>query len=1163
MLKKFNKMWSLLYPKIYVKHVNTSSNDLVYQYLFFHLLSKPKTFDDALTQLKPRMLCSELMAIYMVINKLDDRIKRKLIKFNKSQNKHIAKLKYRDHPILAPKNYYFGERLTGYKNDFNIMDNGKRLFDIKKSTHLNQPNAHANIGASRATAKKMINTYVSMCDLEPYWIGASAVDSGYLQPYSDKDLKYHAKLDILPHNACYCFSDTDLHVNMDIFLSTGRPIAITGSAPFYFGLDLEYGEIDMYPVSENSTRTNVLGGGHYYDQIYNYSKHDHLSTITYNGKVVVYDVDYKVTSWDDRRFICFLTPHIQDLKEYDHYDESLFVKLTLPKRLKYSKINFDGNDYYYYIVQTREDNYINIGSNSNNFQLPLDMVAVAKFTNNVTFESVLADSKMVEKLNFCDIHLLINICKNIDLTKVDRLQLPSVVLRGESKRRITLLEEFINATKEKVVQHGKKVRQCQQELEGNIGKPVDVKNQGKIKEEVAKRVYKSNVNEDKDEIARLNKRKRNILRDLRRINKRSNLSANEKKHLQKELEDELKELNEKFKRPENIVKDNIKKEAEVNNVIEDKVKEKNKKSVPKRIVEVNEEIAPVEIVAYKDVSYTFGDNLANKSEARINIVRKKGIAKTQRAKLKVEYTPQVMKSKDVRKMFNEERKIEKTEKSRVYSSGIPMPVKEQRRQYETPKTVAAQLGKDDKVPKRVYETNGTEAVVPITTDIDNFNAGIMGRVVLQNRDGTIPAVCNKKEIREGYKFADKFRQFAEEFVDYLTTGITLEKYSDAQLDSCDFVNDNVREKFHAFDLRGPNKKIKINATSFIKKEAYNDKKDPRMITQMDIEYMLKLAKFTYPAKKKILKNMPWYAPGHSGDEMNRFVEKLIMSDRIVATDYSRFDGTQSKLIRSMFEEAFYLKVFPQHKKELEELFNMDYDAKILAGKIKGKFQIQYKTKGERLSGSSLTTDGNTINNAGIFYTSLRILGYSKQQALFALENSIFYGDDAVLSLEMKSYNPTYNIPEEDLVKAITSLGMNLKLERCDIHCIPFCSRFYDIPHRASVPDLKRALPKMLLSYDNDPRTPEQQIFDRIYGYYVNDPEHPVIKAYYEVIALGLMKDGKAASKTLLKGEEIFKINQGAYEQGNPDPLIGIQDSELHFGSFDQICQNLVESRPIY
>lgn len=245
--------------------------------------------------------------------------------------------------------------------------------------------------------------------------------------------------------------------------------------------------------------------------------------------------------------------------------------------------------------------------------------------------------------------------------------------------------------------------------------------------------------------------------------------------------------------------------------------------------------------------------------------------------------------------------------------------------------------------------------------------------------------------------------------------------------------------------------------AFQKKEAYNAPNHPRNISTVPHSQNVKLSGFTYAFKDEILKRQTWYMPCHTPSEIASAVQQLaVESNELVETDYSRFDGTFLEFMRESVEFAVFRRwTAPEHMEELNGLLANEVNSKAYT-----RLGLKYEPGCSRLSGSALTTDGNSIANAFVSYMANRCSGQSVEESWSNI--GLVYGDDG-----LRNGSATDAI----LMSTASSLGFQLKIiNRAKRgNQVSFLSRIYADPWSspASVQSPARTLLKLHTSCDTN------------------------------------------------------------------------------------------------
>lgn len=180
--------------------------------------------------------------------------------------------------------------------------------------------------------------------------------------------------------------------------------------------------------------------------------------------------------------------------------------------------------------------------------------------------------------------------------------------------------------------------------------------------------------------------------------------------------------------------------------------------------------------------------------------------------------------------------------------------------------------------------------------------------------------------------------------------------------------------------------------NFVKREAYSNANHPRIITIINPIDKVNYSRFTYAFTDNVMKSQKWYLFGMTPREV---AEKLARLARlaiafIVCSDFSRFDGHVSPLLRDL-EIAAYLRAFHEsYHSEILELMRTQY------GKIASLgFGTRYETKFARSSGSPETSAGASLDNAFIHFCAFREMGFNPDEAYEKL--GLYGGDDGATS----------------------------------------------------------------------------------------------------------------------------------------------------------------------
>lgn len=287
---------------------------------------------------------------------------------------------------------------------------------------------------------------------------------------------------------------------------------------------------------------------------------------------------------------------------------------------------------------------------------------------------------------------------------------------------------------------------------------------------------------------------------------------------------------------------------------------------------------------------------------------------------------------------------------------------------------------------------------------------------------------------------------------------------------------------------------KRDGQMFLKKEAYANVKDPRPITQINGHDKREYSKYLY-AFEAVLKMQPWYAFGKTPKDIAARVCEVV-KDAIKAanSDFSRFDGHGSNLMREL-ERRVLLRAFRvQYHDELMELHRSQFQLKCYA-----TFGTKYQSKYSRLSGSPETSLFNTLVNAFVAFLCLRM---TKQNGIFFDAKEAFarlgvYGGDDGLTADVEPmvYKRAASMIGQDLTVTPVARGQL---------GIKFLSRVYspfvwegdttsccDLPRQLSKFHVTVSLPSTV--------TPVMKLLEKTRCFILTDEHTPIIGDFCKAV----------------------------------------------------------------
>lgn len=308
----------------------------------------------------------------------------------------------------------------------------------------------------------------------------------------------------------------------------------------------------------------------------------------------------------------------------------------------------------------------------------------------------------------------------------------------------------------------------------------------------------------------------------------------------------------------------------------------------------------------------------------------------------------------------------------------------------------------------------------------------------------------------------------------------------------------------------PFKKNFINM--FVKKEAYAEPKDPRIISTFKAHPKLYLSMLMY-ATQRWMKKFSFYSCGMTPKDIaNDIARKANNCETAYNTDASRMDGRKGQMFREM-ELTLMLKLFSDHEELTEEVLKST-TWKLGATPKHSDLDLRYYlycTWWSQCSGGPFTTIFNSLDMGFIYYCTFRRTGSNPDDAFKLLNNNTaICGDDAV----------SFNIDDNALDTVATQLGHKLKIVDAKVHGLEFLARKYSPAvfkgDNNSCIDIHRCLSKLHTCVQMSNFSPLEKLQQKLSSLHLTDPNTPIIKQLLKkYTALG----GKYLSATKL--HEIF------------------------------------------
>lgn len=411
---------------------------------------------------------------------------------------------------------------------------------------------------------------------------------------------------------------------------------------------------------------------------------------------------------------------------------------------------------------------------------------------------------------------------------------------------------------------------------------------------------------------------------------------------------------------------------------------------------------------------------------------------------------------------------------------------------------------DGKMPGQVTSTPlvSSPALMPSKTYNDDA-ACIEGRL---------------EKVRNNKRFPPKYRRYADEFVRMLIPDKSAGTGIPSSIGEVREAQDKKSQRCR-FDRVAPSMSIDAEnkIKSFIKTEPYSSAKAPRNISTMTPEITIQSSAFSLPMAK-VLKTHKWYCPGKKPrDIVDRLhdVMQMDLDHDLEEGDYTCLDGTQSQDYSELLLLTAYMRwLAPDHRGTFRNVFKQ-----IFTKRASTATGISYDPGHTVRSGSSITTQSGTIDNAFNVYCALRNMGYSISEAWDRI--GAIFGDDSLNANHQGLFR-------EFLVQVVQDLGMIYKsTSRARDEPVLFLGRYFVDPMYSydSFADPMRTIGKLHLS-SNKNVSVEQAAANKAWGYNTTDALTPILGTWAaKVLELTKLKFKNGT------GEEQYKCSN-AWPQKN-------------------------------
>lgn len=332
--------------------------------------------------------------------------------------------------------------------------------------------------------------------------------------------------------------------------------------------------------------------------------------------------------------------------------------------------------------------------------------------------------------------------------------------------------------------------------------------------------------------------------------------------------------------------------------------------------------------------------------------------------------------------------------------------------------------------------------------------------------------------------------FMADYVTYVTEHAALSPSTDEEVDAQQRTPSQRRGIAAARDMAVD---LWHRVSSFMKREAYVEVKDPRVITQFNATTKRVYTMFILPLAEYIKNTFKWYGFKTPLEIANHMVEVANHADAVIMTDYARFDGRVNEFIRRYHDKPLLLGSFhPQYRDRADEIYRKQSRNLVRMG------EFTYNSGDTQNSGGMDTSLFNTSRNASLAYCSYREYGFNHVDTVRLLSQCAFGGDDGVI-----------HVPKGvDRVKFLNVIGnvtkaWGMKIEAAVVERgrpFTFLARWWNPWHGSNVSmcDIPRQMAKFHTSVGVDVN-PREKLREKGYAFYLTDRRTPIIGPLAEAI----------------------------------------------------------------
>jgi hypothetical protein len=364
--------------------------------------------------------------------------------------------------------------------------------------------------------------------------------------------------------------------------------------------------------------------------------------------------------------------------------------------------------------------------------------------------------------------------------------------------------------------------------------------------------------------------------------------------------------------------------------------------------------------------------------------------------------------------------------------------------------------------------------------------------------------------------------------------------------------------------RASNEKDGSILRAFLKREAYQKVKDPRLITQDEPTHKIEYASFIYALVDFVKKNRSggfnFFMPGLKPREVAQKIGKIAEgSETMTMADMVRLDGSAASIGREMFQRLCLRMLHPNYHAQFIELDNMSYMRKVKTKVGKLKYDLKWSIG----SGMMNTSFYGTMYTVFSVYVGLRMtredrLFIGPNEAFWYLQNKVAaMGDDCNAG----------DVPARSLIKGAAAVGLVSEAKQISAGSegVEFLSRRYGPEiwegDLESVSCLKRLLSKFHTTVHLGGVTPIEKLQEKARSVLLTDRNTPVIGPFcakVEELSGGKLLRRKKTAKLERWQSDVGRKDQ--YPNDEKDWMIDYFKSELPNFDLDEFNNWLIKQK---